>query len=59
LREMADALRERDQSIAGMRGEFDRQVGELRALLQTLTEKFYYLQKLDAAMRTAPPPVLH
>jgi hypothetical protein len=46
---MADALAERDRSIAKMRAEFDREAGELRALLQAATEKVYFLQKLDAS----------
>jgi hypothetical protein len=59
LREMADAIAERDRSIAGLRAEFDREAGELRGLLKALTEKLWHLQKLDAAMRATPPRLLH
>jgi hypothetical protein len=59
LRSMTDALAERDRSIAQMRAEFESEARELRALLQAAMQKVSYLQKLDAAMRSTPPPLLH
>ena len=50
---------ERDRAIAELRAEFDRDIGELRNLLDEVVEKFLYLRELEAAMREAPLPGLH
>jgi hypothetical protein len=59
LREVADAIAERDRSIAQLRDELARDVGELRALLNAAVEEWAYLQRLDAAARASERGPLH
>jgi hypothetical protein len=60
VRALAGELARRDRELAELRAQFDRDIAELRALLNQAGERFFYLQKLDVAMRETPSSgVLH
>jgi hypothetical protein len=59
VRALKDELARRDQELADLRAQFDNDIGELRVLLNQASDRFFYLQKLDAAMRETPSEVLH